>query len=119
MIDRRPFWARWKASRLEARPFALVILRGAEGVRTRAHITGIGRGWVSVLVRRQESIRCEVWPPSCVAWDHAELFELCRGVEIETEEATHRAEVDDVGEARIWRWIARAVEVGATVEPLW
>ena len=112
-----PYWARWQARRVEVRPWARVRLTeryGGAAVR----LLSIGRGWASVLALVGGEERVHVYRPTDIVWSSAVLLPGCAGVVVELDGRKHRCDVLEVGEARVWRWVARAVEVGATVEGL-
>ena len=112
-----PAWARWRARRVQVRPWASVTLQGAHGPCF-ADILSIGRGWVSVRVLVSMGYQCQVWRPADVEWQTAELMSGCRGIRVELPSGEVHELRRDRGEAVLWRWVARAVEVGATVEGL-
>ena len=112
MSDSAPFWARWQATRTDASPWATVTLRGAHGPVS-ARLMSIGRGWLSVLHQN----RAEVWPPAQVDWARSSLLPSCLGIEVELVDGTvHELAREAAGDARIWSWVRRACQVGATVE---
>jgi hypothetical protein len=112
-----PLWARWGARAVPQVPWAHVRLRGADGVYL-ADLLGIGRGWVSVRVLVSMGYQCQVWRPADVEWETAELMTGCRGIRVELPSGEVHELARDRGEAVLWRWVARAVEVGATVDAL-
>lgn len=111
-----PLWARWRVRRVEVVPWASVRLQGRDGP-TPGRLLSIGRGWVSVEVDTHKGPQCQVWPPELVRWSEARLLPECSGVSVEVGGRVHRCGLE-AGEARVWAWVRRAVEVGGTVEGL-
>jgi hypothetical protein len=116
MAARDPLWARWRVRAVPVQPWARVGLDGRDGPIP-ARLLSIGRGWVSVEVDTPQGARCEVWPPELVRWSEARLLPECSGVSVEVGGRVHRCGLE-AGEARVWAWVRRAVEVGGTVEGL-
>ena len=110
-----PFWARWKARQVDVRPWASLRLSAQYGHRP-VQLLSVGRGWVSVRVEYPTGPRCELYRPGDIDWTEARLHGSCTGVVVELDGREHRCVVLEVGEARVWQWVARAVEVNACVE---
>ncbi len=113
-----PIWAQWKVRRRPAQAFASVRLQSGDGPLL-AGLLAIGRGWVSVRVRRGDCEQCEVWRPDQVDWTDAQLHEKCRGIVVTIQGKTHAALLENKAKAEIWKWIDRAVAVGASVDAVW
>lgn len=116
MGDSRPLWARWRVRGVQVLPWASVRVDGKDGP-VPARLLSIGRGWVSVEVDTPRGPQVQVWPPELVRWAEARLVPECTGVTVEVDGRVHRCGLEH-GEARVWVWVARALEVGGEVEGL-
>lgn len=116
--DAAPYWARWKARQVEVRPWASLRLSAQYGHRP-VQLLSVGRGWVSVRVEYPTGPRCEVYRPGDLDWSEARVMGGCTGVQVETAEgAVHELNIRASGEGRLWQWVRRAVQTGASVEGL-
>ena len=109
-----PAWARLTHTRAETIPWATVATSESYG-RQIVRVLSIGRGWVSVVAETYTGPQTQVWQPSDLSWESARLMPGCLGVVVELDGATHQCHVAEVGEARVWQWVRRAVEVEASV----
>ena len=112
-----PSWAQWRTRSTVVRAWARIPVVWGKTEHI-AEVLSIGFGWVSVRAEQKGEPKCALFRSEHVKWTEAELLPECIGIEVTKDGQTHRLLRSEKGDRAIGRWVARAVEIGASVEGL-